>query len=221
MSHPAQLEFVETARSLFPEMFKGRKVLEVGSLDVNGSVRGFFEECAYTGIDIAPGKGVDVVCEGQDFDAPDDSFDVVISCEVMEHNPHWAATFKNMIRLARPGGLLVMSCASAGRKEHGTARTEPEYSPLTVEQGWNYYRNLTARDIASGVDLSPLKGWAFATNWDSCDLYFLGVKSGASSDPDPVLARFRRIYRRRFWTSWRWIRRAARKGFAHRFLGIR
>jgi len=48
-----------------------------------------FSDCDYIGLDVAPGNGVDIVCEGQNYDAPDESFDVVISCEVMEHNPFW------------------------------------------------------------------------------------------------------------------------------------
>jgi 2-polyprenyl-3-methyl-5-hydroxy-6-metoxy-1,4-benzoquinol methylase len=64
------------------------------------------------------------------FDALAGLFDVVISCEVMEHNPFWVATLTNMIRLLKPGGLLVMSCATIGRKEHGTARSLPGASPL-------------------------------------------------------------------------------------------
>src|SRR5664279_1442631 len=112
MSHASQLEFVGITKSLFPEMFVQKKVLEVGSLDINGSIRGFFENCDYTGLDVAPGPGVDLVCQGQDYDAPSESFDVVISCEVMEHNPFWEQTLKNMIRLTKPGGLMVMSCAT-------------------------------------------------------------------------------------------------------------
>lgn len=87
MSHPAQLEFIEITKSIFPEMFVGLKVLEIGSLDINGSVRSFFDNCDYTRLDIAPGRGVDVVCEGQKYDAPSASFDVVLSCEVRSTIP--------------------------------------------------------------------------------------------------------------------------------------
>lgn len=202
MSHHYQREFVEITKSLFPEMFAGRKVLEIGSLDINGTIRGLFENCDYTGLDIAPGPGVDMVCEGQKYEAPSASFDVVISCEVMEHNPFWDDTLKNMIRLLRPGGLMVMSCATTGRKEHGTTRSDPAASPLTIEHGWEYYRNLTEKDIVRKTDLSSLSACGFATNWDAWDLYFLGVKAGAGLDAAERIDRFKASYRLRFLSAW-------------------
>ncbi|SRR5260221_10989031 len=102
MSHPQQIEFVSQLRAAFPEFFMSARVLEIGSLDINGSIRRIFEGAgSYTGLDVGPGPGVDVVCQGQDYDAPSDGFDTVISCEVMEHNPYWVATLANMIRLCR------------------------------------------------------------------------------------------------------------------------
>lgn len=59
-------------------------MLEVGSMDINGTIREFFRD---TGLDVTPGPRVDVVCGGQEYAAPDRSFDVVLSCEAMEHNP--------------------------------------------------------------------------------------------------------------------------------------
>ena len=96
---------------------------------------------------MGPGKGVDVVCPGQDYTAPARSFDVVISCEMMEHNPNWRETWLNMLRMVREDGLLVMTCASIGRKKHGTSDSTPFDSPLTVATGQNYYRNLVETDF--------------------------------------------------------------------------
>jgi len=177
--HPEQIEFVRHFARLLPEFFTNCRVLEVGSLNLNGSVRVLFRQCDYLGIDIGPGPGVDLVCRGQDYEDRDGSFDTVISCECMEHNPYWRETFENMVRLCRPGGLVVISCAAAGRPEHGTARSEPGSSPLTVSAGWSYYRNLSEDDFTSGF---PLDRWFAAhrlwTNWATSDLYFGGVKRG-------------------------------------------
>ena len=43
MSHPQQLFFVGGIKQFLGELFQHTKVLEIGSLDINGSVRSFFE----------------------------------------------------------------------------------------------------------------------------------------------------------------------------------
>ncbi len=191
VSHGAQRLFVSLVRRCFPSYFSGRRVLEIGSLDVNGTVRGLFCDCAYTGIDVAPGPGVDVVAEGQDYAGASESFDTVISCEVMEHNPHWAATFDNMIRMTRPGGLVLMTCATTGRPEHGTPAAMPECSPLTL--GWDYYGNLTGDDFRRGTQVAQLHG-AFFTYRAAHDLYYLGFKPPAPLSVWPALVGLAAFY---------------------------
>lgn len=182
MAHPEQLQFVRTVKNHLGGYFQGTRVLEVGSLDLNGSVRMFFEGCDYVGVDVAPGKGVDLVCQGQLLEFPTGHFDVVISCEAMEHNPYWVETTANMLRLCRPGGLVVMTCASQGRAEHGTSRTNPDDSPLTVKLRWDYYRNLSARDFQDTFPLNLWFGdWCFFQNWNSYDLLFVGIRAGDGS----------------------------------------
>jgi SAM-dependent methyltransferase len=179
MAHTAQLEFVSLLAESLGSFFRNQRVLEIGSLDISGSVRGFFQQCDYVGLDVGAGAGVDVVCEGQKYDAPDASFDVVLSCEAMEHNPYWEQTFRNMIRLCRPGGLVIMTCATTGRPEHGTARSGPSGSPLTVELGWNYYKNLTAKHFVRTTDLEgSFAQHRFWTNWNHFDLLFAGIRRG-------------------------------------------
>lgn len=178
MSHPQQMAYVNYVKSKFANSFKNSNVLEVGSLNINGSVRMFFDNCQYTGIDVGPGRGVDVVCPGQDYDAPDSSFDTIISCECFEHNPYWVETFQNMIRMCKTGGLIIMTCATTGREEHGTTRSKPQDSPLTINNmKWDYYKNLTQEDFLEAFDMSALfSKYAFDINDDSHDLYFWGVK---------------------------------------------
>lgn len=207
MAHQSQLDYIRFLKQLFPDYFHNKRVLEIGSLDISGSVRQFFENCDYIGLDVAPGKGVDVVCQGQEYDAPDASFDVVISCEVMEHNPHWADTIRNMVRLCKSNGMVVITCATLGRAEHGTARSNPDSSPLTVAQGWNYYRNLTQRDFEQSGAVQPLRYRAYACQWYSNDLYFVGFKLSASPGIEEALARLRGRYRQLLFGKWSHFRR--------------
>ena len=183
MAHEAQRVFFEAVKGIYPEFFKDQRVLEVGSLNINGTVRDFFENCAYTGIDIGPGPGVDIVISGADYKAPDESFDIAVSAECFEHNPEWRETFSNMVRLVRPGGLIAFTCAGEGRPEHGTSNSDIGSSPLTVSLGWEYYRNLTPEDFS---DLTDEVDGIFVENSTACDLYFVGVKGDSLRDTSMV-----------------------------------
>ncbi len=170
MSHPSQMNFVRELKERFPYFFSGTKVLEIGSLDINGSVRQFFDDCQYIGVDLGEGKGVDIVAKGEELTYDDGLFDVVISCECLEHNPEWVKTFNNMTRMA--SGIVIMTCATTGRPEHGTRRTSPSDAPFCGD----YYQNLTSKDIQDSCNLSSFKTYEFLTNTNPADLYFWGLK---------------------------------------------
>jgi SAM-dependent methyltransferase len=177
MAHPYQFNYINKLKILFPNYFINKKVLEVGSLNINGSIRVFFANCDYLGIDVGPGKDVDLVCEGQNLDHPTNTYDTVGSCECFEHNPYWVETFNNMHRMTKSGGLVFMTCATTGRPEHGTSRIYPEDSPLTIDKGWDYYKNLTAEDFIHKFNLNNMfLIYEFELNPFYPDLYFYGIK---------------------------------------------
>lgn len=177
MSHPEQRDFVSRVRNKYPHMFNAKRVLEVGSYNINGTVRDFFDQCDYLGIDICNGPGVDRVCSGHELtDAL--GFDVVITCEMMEHNMFWKETLINMLKLLRVGGLFVMTCGTTGRGVHGTISITPINSPSAVQYG-EYYGNLTEKDIREIVDVNIIfKEYGFETNTTTCDIYMWGIKRG-------------------------------------------
>ena len=182
MAHAEQIGFIRLIRNLvFPS---SGSVLEIGSYQVNesGSLRAIFSGCSYTGVDWAEGPGVDVVASGHDVNLTSDSFDVTLSAECFEHNPLWRETFANMYRMTKPGGILIITCASRGRIEHGTARSvKPNYSPGTTAVGWNYYMNLGQADFERGFNISGMfSAHHFYEVRSSHDLYFFGVKYGAT-----------------------------------------
>jgi len=177
MAHQEQRDYVSKLKTTFSEKFVDKKVLEVGSLNINGTLRDFFSSCDYTGIDVGDGPGVDIVCPGQEYDAPDGSYDVVCSAECFEHNPYWLETFQNMIRLCAKEGFIFFTCATVGRPEHGTSRTNPWASPLTTDLGWDYYKNLTEQDFTDKINFNNyFSTYEWQVNTHSCDLYFYGIK---------------------------------------------
>lgn len=174
MSHPAQMNFVESVRARFPDSFKNKTVLEVGSYNINGTVRVFFEGGKYIGLDVVEGNGVDVVCQGQYYTS-DEKFDTVITCEMFEHNPYWRETWLNILKLCKSGGLIVMTCASTGRPEHGTKRTMPDLA-LSSEMYGDYYANLTEADFKTICNFDEVfSEYEFVENKECNDLYFFGV----------------------------------------------
>jgi len=164
-----------TVHDAFPEFFSGVSVLEIGSADINGSVRNYFQSNRYVGVDLIPGPGVDLVAQGEDLRL-NREFDVAISTECFEHNPKFYETFENMVRHTRPGGLVMFTCATTGRPEHGTERADPGDSPGTVAKGWNYYKNVDSSDFAAFPFADVFQDHRFLVNRISCDLYFIGVK---------------------------------------------
>jgi SAM-dependent methyltransferase len=97
------------------------KVLDVGSYDVNGSYKTFFQESHfdYIGLDMVPGPNVDLVP-----DSPyrwrmlsDDGFDVVISGQALEHIEFFWLVVAEMVRVTKPSGLLCI-IAPRGFDEH-------------------------------------------------------------------------------------------------------
>ena len=175
MAHLAQRNFCRSVKDRYPDWFRKTRVLEVGSRNVNGSLRELFlESVCYVGIDAEPGPDVDVVCFAHEFTAELESFDVVCSAETFEHDPHAAQTVYRMLQLLRPGGLFFMTCAGEGRPEHGTTRTGNCYGPNP-----DFYSNGTAEQFQEWADISEgqFQEHTLQHNRSSGDLYFCGIKS--------------------------------------------
>lgn len=170
MAHIEQFDYVYSVRERFPSNFYRAKVLEIGSLDINGTIREFFDKCAYIGVDLNFGPGVDFISRGSNLEFGP-IFDTVCSCECFEHDSEWDKTFLNMIRMTKPKGLVFFTCATIGRQEHGTKNNEPESSPFTND----YYRNLSEEDFLPLIG-NHFSEYKFSVDYGSQDLQFYGVK---------------------------------------------
>lgn len=174
MAHYEQMMWFHQVKQTHPLYFNTQRVLEVGSMNVNGTVRVFFDNCEYFGIDLGPGPGVDAVIDGAEYIKPN-HYSVVISTESFEHNPKWRETFANMYGSCCPTGLVIFTCASTGRAEHGTRRTTPTDSPYTCDS--DYYLNLTEEDFKQCWDFDQLfSEYQFYYHQGHGDLYFYGIK---------------------------------------------
>jgi hypothetical protein len=180
MSHLQQQSFFKRVKHHLPKYFSDVKILDIGSLDVNGNIKHIFDHpYHYVGLDLAEGPNVDVICPGHLYKSGF-LFDVVTSAECFEHDMYYAKTLLNMFKLLRSGGLMIFTCASTGRPEHGTLRSQPEDAPFLsgIDEKWgNYYKNLTEDDIRSVMDINnEFTDFSFQYEPSSCDLYPWGIK---------------------------------------------
>lgn len=96
---------------------KNARILELGSMDVNGSLRQFApEDSSYLGVDLELGNSVDMVVEpGMPLPFEDGAFDLILASSVFEHDPAFWATFLDLARLLRDGGYLYINAPSNGQ----------------------------------------------------------------------------------------------------------
>lgn len=183
MAHREQLSFVSLIRQR-TDLPSRYSVLEIGAYDVNGNIRRIFDNAGqYTGVDLAAGPGVDIIGSGHEVKI-EDVFDLTISCECLEHNPYWVETIMNMFSHLRDDGLMVITCATTGRVEHGTSRTNLLHSPGTAAVGIDYYKNLTENDFRENLALDEMfSHYFFHTCRASNDLYFVAQKRGKLDTP--------------------------------------
>ncbi len=101
---------------------RGARVLDVGSLDVNGSPRSIFTG-EYIGIDLRLGPGVDEMVDAADlgdwFAAPlENSFDLVICSSMLEHATDWRAAMRGVLAVIGIGTHILFTAPMPGFPIH-------------------------------------------------------------------------------------------------------
>lgn len=174
MAHRQQRKFFEVTRKKYPQAFHQVRVVDCGSLDVNGCLRDLFTESEYIGVDVRSGQNVDLVSPIHEVPLPDGAFDTVVSAEMLEHDPYWVESLQRMYALCKPGGWIVLSAAAPGRKEHGTSQ-HPD-AGVTYGVLPAYYRNISAADLRFAFQGLPFAMSKTSAHLKHCDIYFVGQK---------------------------------------------
>jgi len=105
------------AKNLNKKEIQGQLVIDVGSYDVNGSLRPIIESwepAKYVGIDIEKGPGVDIICNAEDIVRKfgKESFDVVILYEAIYYLQYPEKFVDEARRILRSKGLLLICSAN-------------------------------------------------------------------------------------------------------------
>lgn len=189
MSHKEQIHFCKRVKKMFPEYFKRKTVVDVGSLDINGNNKRFFSNCQYLGIDLIPGKNVDIIGPahevlksiGAEYSAKYRKYfliskvDTIISTEALEHDRHIEATLLEMYKSLRKGGLLVITAGGNGRPEHGTTENHGWCSPATND----YYKNVSNEMFVKVLPPELFDTYYISQDRGNNDFNFYGIKKTA------------------------------------------
>jgi len=165
--HKEALDWVHGSFHDWRQEGKSLDVLEIGSLNINGSPRPIIEPFSktYYGIDMQEGPGVDQVMDAAGFLMPE-SFDVIICCEVFEHTPDWKKIIANSAQNLRVGGIFIATMAGEGRRPHSAIDENPI-------RDWEYYDNIGEWNLKQTLKANFSK---FNTSYANSDLRCWAVK---------------------------------------------
>lgn len=149
---------------------KGRRygrVLEFGSLNINGAVRDVIDAVRYHGIDLQEGPGVDEVADAAMFRSTS-RVDLVVCCEVLEHTPI-EGILANAHQNLRGGGVLLVTCATTPRAPHSAV----DGGKLRVGE---YYVNVDPDHLAATTELVGFVVQDLNVHFGRGDLYMRAKK---------------------------------------------
>lgn len=164
---------MDEATRLFYRKHRGKltgKVLEIGSLDVNGGLRDVIG--ITVGVDMRSGPGVDLVCSVEKLKEhfPDGYFDACVSAGTLEHIEDWRGFVRVTWGLVKDGGYLVLTIASPQKGRHAYP---DDYWRLTEDQIRRIYPNGHGFEGLGGrADRPTSIGWVVKKEGDLGSLDF-------------------------------------------------
>jgi SAM-dependent methyltransferase len=167
------------AKNLDKTEINGKRVIEVGCCDFNGSIRPLIESwqpSEYIGVDILEHPSVDIICSVEKLEERfgKESFDVVISTEMIEHVRNWKLAISNLKNVCKPGGSILITTRSYGYPCHGYPNDFWRFEIDDMKQIFSDCEILSLEGDYQmpGVFIKVKKGFAFTEkNLDDCCLY--------------------------------------------------
>jgi SAM-dependent methyltransferase len=163
--HLEVLDFLKRVKEKYPDKFRGVRVLELGSLNINGTPRQFFENCEYVGVDRQAGDGVDVVCNAHEYKSRK-KFDVVITTEMLEHDKYADLSIQNAWNSLKKDGILIATTANVNRPPH--------YEFVGED---NHYENISRERVEGWIKNLKIKKFEIEEDEKKQDIRFIFFKS--------------------------------------------
>lgn len=161
---PGVSQIVFGSKNLDRAQVEGRRVIDVGACDFNGSIAPILHSWnpkEYIGVDIIDGPGVDVVCSADDLVEKfgEESFDIVVCFEMLEHTQDWRRSINNMKQICKPGGTLLVTTRSFGFPCHGYPHDYWRYETSDFQEIFSDFEilELESDPIDPGVFLKARK----------------------------------------------------------------
>lgn len=146
--HPSVMNW---ARQAVPtQAIAGQRVLEVGALNVNGSLREVLEPlgpASYVGVDASAGPGVDIVWDATRLTERlgVGRFDVVVCTEMLEHAADWRTVIEQLKAVLRHDGLLLLTCRGPGMPYHPYPEDYWRFSVMDIARAFTDFYTIECR----------------------------------------------------------------------------
>lgn len=158
------------------ELGPPRRVLDLGGALRPGAgdlleVRALFPAAAtYLTVDLDP--SADCRADARYCVVSPETWDVVVSTETLEHCPGWWELVYSAALHVRPGGLVLMTCASRDRAPHSAEGKGRPPAP------GEHYSGVSAVDLRVAAELAGLRVLICCEDPEPCDTYLAAVRPG-------------------------------------------
>lgn len=134
-------------------------VVDLGGRNVNGTTRDVIDCDRYIAVDIAPGDGVDVICDAAEY-RPDEPVECVVTTEMLEHTPRAADIVAATFEMLLPGGEFIGTAAGVGRHPHSAVdgnrlREGEHYANIDQSDLFDWLHDAGFVDVAIDVQRRP------------------------------------------------------------------
>lgn len=114
MHHSAYINTEKFYNKYCKDNIETKKILDIGSYSVNGSVKPIFEKGQYIGVDMEKGPNVDIVANANSLPFENNYTDIIVSISCFEHDDMFWVTFLELCRVVNINGYIYINAPSNG-----------------------------------------------------------------------------------------------------------